>query len=280
MKRIENIVEHFIAHGWAICSIKEITEHIQPVLTGFKSLITREEAYREKWKFHITELSKKPDHGLLPPKGSGYDQKHMLMYRRNLRGMLNERFAFEEIQPYDEMLYHLGIIFNIAFKNLLKFAAEFDRQLPGYSLHTELNKRSLMDTHVLRVPEYIFDATAPDRIFSAQPHLDLSAVTMQLFQTDGGLIVQDYLEEVVEYSYDPTEATVFLMAGDKLEQLTLGRMRALPHGVLAKAKRNRNSGMFFAHTGHPTRERDGQHDYPNFERSVRKYLGLPLQVAA
>jgi hypothetical protein len=52
MKKIEDIVQNLLMYGWAIFNMRDILPHIDPVLTGFKELISREEEYTEKWKFH------------------------------------------------------------------------------------------------------------------------------------------------------------------------------------------------------------------------------------
>ena len=278
MKNIKKIVEHLIAYGWVVFNIREITPHIGPMMSGFKDLIKREEEYREKWKFHFPQLSLQPDYGLIPPKGHGFDQKHMLMWRRNLKGMLLGRFEYEQIERYAPMLAHIEEVFNLTYKHLLAVTKEFDKQMPGYSLFREINKQSLMSKHVMRLPEYIYDEQAPERLFSAKPHWDLCAVTTQLFQTDEGLILQGYDDRVVEYEYNEEEGSVVMFFGDKMDQLTDGRFPAVPHAVLAKAKRNRNSLMHFAHTDHPTRERDGKHFYPKFEGAVLEYVGRKTAV--
>jgi hypothetical protein len=281
MKKIEDIVQNLLMYGWAIFNMRDILPHIDPVLTGFKELISREEEYTEKWKFHYQNLSLKADHGLLPPKGEGFDQKHLLMWRRNLKSeLLASRFSYEEIAPYVPMLDNLGGIFKKSYSTILQIATEFDRQTDSlYRLYQHINKKSLMDVHSLRLPEYLYDPMAPVRRYSAGTHVDLGILTMQMIETEHGLIIQGYDGKLVEYKYCAEEGTVIVFPGDKMTQLTDGRYLATPHAVLAKALRNRNSLMLFAHTEHPTREMDKRHSYPKFEEAVEKKYGSLLQAA-
>lgn len=279
MKRIEDIVQHLIAYGWVILNMKEITPHVDPILTGFKKFISREESYRNRWTFHLTDLSLKADHGYIPPKGEGYDRKHLLMWRKNLKDMLlEERLRYEEIETYVPMLDHLDLVFKKSYRVALQIAAEFDKQLPGYSLYQHINKNALMNTHSLRLPEYIYDPLAPERLFSAQPHPDLSLFTIQMLETESGLVLEGYDQQILEYEYVPEEGTAIVFLSDKMEQLTDGLLPSVLHGVLAKAQRNRNSLIAFFHSQHPTRERDGRHHYPDFEANVRKYLEKKKQL--
>lgn len=280
MKKSEDIVEHLIACGWAIFNM-DISLHVDPILAGFKDLISEKEAYKEKWKFHYPNLSLLADHGLLPPKGHGFDRKWTLMWRRNLEAeLLKHRFLHEEIEPYAPMLENLRAVFKKSYSKLLQFAAEFDKQTDKrYWLYQHINKQSLMDVHSLRLPEYLYDPLAPARRYSAKPHVDLGAITIQMLETDHGLILQGYDGQIVEYKHDPSAGTAIVFLGDKMEQLSDGRYPGVLHAVLAKAKRNRNSLMLFSHTEHPTRERDRNHHYPLFDHAVEARYGSLASLA-
>jgi hypothetical protein len=218
-----------------------------------KNYSTKVMSLRKSGKFTLNTFPKKPDHGLIPPKGEGYDQKWIFHSRADLRDMLtNGRLNYMEYGPYD------GLIANLEFvqEKLLGYAGlifeEIDKQIPGHHLLNQITDSATKNMHVMRLVEYIYQADAPVTNCMASAHTDQACFTAQWFESHSGLVLRDYNGNLVEYQYAPGKVIFFF--GKKIEPATNGLLKPVEHWVDSRAKENRNAAIFFIHTPHKSVE--------------------------
>lgn len=78
------IANHLVTYGYAVFTLPELTAYIELIFSDFKQLLTEPEEVKEQWKFFVPELTRKPDRGLIPPKGEGFDLKWFFPLQKKL----------------------------------------------------------------------------------------------------------------------------------------------------------------------------------------------------
>lgn len=252
-----SIARDLITNGYAVFQMPALRLHINDVFQMFKQLFGEDDAFKEKWKFFFPELSKKPDHGLIPPKGDGFDAKWFLHFRKGLPSMLLDRLNQSEYERYESMLEQIA-----AVKDLLHAKTTFILKEVDATLKTTLAQQVATtneELHVIRLLNYLYQAgtAASENTHMAQGHIDQSAITLQWYQSHPGLVLVDYHGNKVPYNYEPGKVICFW--GDKVERATDEKLKAVKHWVDARAQEDRQAGIYFVHTAHPSVERDNKH---------------------
>ena len=257
----KHVVAHLLEHGYATFMLPSVASYIDPIFEGYKKFLSTDAGFRKKWTIWVPP-TKKADHGYVPPKGEGYDPKHVFQWRTQLKHMLFEVQAGEkdvrerlltreEFAPYEDWFEYLGEIFKIMKRTMLEIAKEIDRQRPGFDLFGQLKKPELIQNHVIRLLEYLYDLSRKGEPL-ASLHTDQGLLTFQWFESHSGLIVIDKNGTRVRYDYEPGKIIVFF--GKKIEPATNGSLLPTEHYVDSDAETNRNSGIFFMHSDHPSIE--------------------------
>lgn len=250
----EESVHDLITNGYGIFAAPaKVTDYIAPIFRDLKKLIAEDDDFKKKWEIHVAingQLPKKPDRGLVHPKGDGFDKKWTFMYCDELKTWLYQRFALDEIKDYFEFLGNLSQTMLFLEHQSYQILREVDRQLPGFDLYKQAYDARSM--HVIRLLEYLYQAGAPQANPMASLHTDQSLLTTQWYESHPGLVVTDYDGNKIEYDYTPGKAIVFF--GKKAPVATNNRLQAVEHYVDSRAQENRNSGIYFVHTQHESVE--------------------------
>lgn len=252
----EESVRNLITKGYGIFQAPvKISDYIQPIFNDFKQLIAESAEFKKQWEFHVPvngKLSKKPDRGLVHPKGDGYDIKWTFMYDDTLKELLYNRFSPGEITEYLNFLDNLSQT-TMWLKHMShKILREVDTQLPGYDLYKQVSSPGALNMHVVRLLEYLYQAGAPAVNPMASLHTDQSCFTMQWFESHRGLVLIDYKGNKIEYNYEPGKVIAFW--GKKAPQATNDFLKPVEHYVDSRAEADRNSGIYFVHTEHDSVE--------------------------
>lgn len=250
--QIQKIATHLIMHGYVIFDMPALRLHIQDVLNSFKQLLAESPEYKEQWKFFLPELTKKPDHGLIPPKGEGFDLKWFFHFRKGFQSMLLSRLTYDEYKRYETFFEQLEVIQALLHLQALPILRAIDEQLTIKLTEQVLETNE--ETHVVRLLEYIYQSNKPDTDPMASLHTDQSFLTMQWYQSHPGLILRDYHDNLVEYQYEPGKVLCFF--GKKSEPASEGKLIPVEHWVDSRAHENRYAGIYFIHTPHPSIEMD------------------------
>lgn len=251
-KKLETLTESLVNNGYAIFDLPFILHRPASIMNGFKQLLAEDEQVKEKWKFFLPEVTKKPDHGLIPPKGAQYDQKWFLMYRQSLPEMLKERFSNEYLIKYLVFFLELQMVQEYLLNCAYEIAQAIDQKMPGYAVFDQLKNPSLNETHVTRLVEYIYKPDTPISEPMASLHTDQSFLTMQWFQSHPGLILRDYHGNEIKYEY--SQGRVIIFFGKKAIPVFSSLLKPVEHWVDSRALENRYSGILFIHTAHPSIE--------------------------
>ncbi len=259
MQDISSIVKHLLKYGFVIFNCPLVATHADDIFTDFETLLSQDEEFKERWKFFFPELTKKPDHGLIPPKGIGHDQKWFLMVRKTLKSMLldennTKRLREEEFSPYVDFFKQLDLVHSHLLLQARSIGKEIDTQFPGFGVEEQLYDQKVEGNHVIRLVQYMYQQDAPTSNPMASLHTDQCFLTMQWYQSDPGLIIKDYTNRTHAYDYQPGRVICFF--GKKVLPVFNNAFKPVEHWVDSRAKRNRNSGIFFIHTAHPNIEMD------------------------
>ena len=257
----KHVAKHLLHHGYATFMLPQIIPYIGPIFEEYKRFLATPPEFRKKWTIHLP-VSKKADHGYSPPKGEGFDPKHIFQYRTDLKRMLLELqpgeldvreqlLTLKEFEEYEDWLHNLGEVSRIMRKVMLEIAKELDRQLPGYDLFGQLKRPELIPRNLIRLIEYEYDPARKGEPL-ASLHTDQSAVTGQWYESEDGLVIIDCNGNEIRYDYVLGLVTVFF--GKKISSATNGLLLPTKHYVDSIAKTNRNSGIYFMHTDHPSVE--------------------------
>lgn len=260
MKNIKYFAEQFLNDHVAIVDFPYIENLINPLLGGFNLLLEKNREELKKWQIHFPEYSKLPDHGLIFPKGEGYDEKWVFMYRT---GLLADYFRLSRISQNDYLDYHMW--FNVLHQahRLLhslvsELAGELDSYLPGCNLLQQVQDPSVEDMHALRFVKYIYGN--PNETTLAKPHFDLGFITAQGYASHPGLdFIPNYREglpkeEWNRISYPQKKGKIALFPGKKFAKATNDVIPAMYHEVTDVCGENREALIFFSHTAVPSEE--------------------------
>lgn len=251
------IARSLIVNGYAIFDIDLIDHRPKSIVEGFKKLLEQNQEIRKKWEFFLPEFSKKPDHGLVPPKGDDHDEKWVLMVRASLRNMLMERFTKEEREKYelflDVFLCETEMVHYLLIDHLMSIAASLDELMPGYAIKEKLENQYTIDhLHCTRIVKYIYNPNAAPSDPMASLHTDQSLLTMQWYQSHPGLVLRDFNNNEIHYKYKPGRVIVFW--GKKAIPVLGGKINPVEHWVDSRAGEDRYAAILFAHTTDPSIE--------------------------
>ena len=257
----KHIVAHLLHHGYATFMLPQLSSYIDPIFQDYKKFLSTDIEFRKKWSIHMPS-TKLADHGYVPPKGEGYDPKHTFQWRTQLKHMLfdlqpgelearESLLSREEFARYEDWFAYLGDIFKTMKRVMLEMCQEIDRQVPGINLYNQLRKPELIQNHVIRLLEYVYDPSRKGEALASK-HTDQGAMTFQWYESDPGLVVIDKEGTDVPYDYEPGKVVAFF--GKKIVPATNGLLLPTEHYVNSNAQTNRNSGIFFMHTDHPSIE--------------------------
>lgn len=261
MKNVQSLADHFLNERYVSFTEPSIIPLIEPVFKGFKKLVAMPEEYKRPWQIHHPELSKKPDHGLIFPKGGDFDEKWMFMYRIDMiEDLLRNKVSIGALSDYVLWFDTLSSVYSRLLLIIKEFISEVDTQMPGYNLYEQVNAPEVSRMHVMRLLEYLYKQSAERGKPLADGHFDQGFLTAQAYESSPGLIlVPNKIEgdketdwKEISYNYEPGK--IILFPGRKFGQATNGQIPGMWHYVKTGPPVDRNALILFSHTPQPSIE--------------------------
>jgi hypothetical protein len=222
-----SIAQNLINNGYAFFRMPVLTMHTEDIFASFKRLLNESPEFKELWKFYFPEQTKKPDHGLIPPKGDGFDNKWFFHFRHGFQSMLLDRLSVDEYQRYESMFEQIEVVQSLLHENVKCILEAVDAKL-----HTTLAQQvSVTDKsrHVVRLLQYIHSPEPSEKKYMANTHTDQSLITAQWFQSHQGLVLEGYHKKHITYTYEPGMVLCFF--GKKIEPASQGLLQPVVHRV-------------------------------------------------
>ncbi|MFZ2804644.1 MAG: 2OG-Fe(II) oxygenase family protein [Patescibacteria group bacterium] len=245
----EQGVAEFVQTGRTVLNLPH-PPCIQAAVDGVRALISSPE--RDQWTFFVPrhgEPNDEPDDGLVR-KGKTHtyektDNKWFFHYRPSLRGHLAKHNV--QTDSYGEMLLAAGDYLHRYYENMvLRIADALDLHLPGYRIPDLMRHEAGRSVNVLRILAYDQGCAATNvNNIVARPHTDRDFLTFHIANSRDGLHLGPEREP---YAVQPGKLLAF--AGQKLERLTRGHIKAVQHDVQdpdGAAPDGRWSMVFFSH---------------------------------
>jgi isopenicillin N synthase-like dioxygenase len=225
----------FITHGVERIAMpnnnKGFQKMVKKVEEDFIRFTQEKPAYQDNWTFDLTtpsrledggyQVKSDPDFGYTFRAGkSGKDHKHFMHDKdKILRRLLSMREV--DISKYEEFLTELEKLQDCCFEQVIIFATQLDKILPGYNFAEKINKAHSLNT--IRLIAYL---PKPKGHVIAREHTDRNAITMHIYQSQGGLFLD--LHDGSKYLYEQKNGSTVVFPGKKLQVLTGGKFSEVP----------------------------------------------------
>lgn len=226
----------------------DVDGKVKPVIDGWLRFLQQPQEVRNL--FCLDPEKADPDEGYISRQGQArhtttgkYDYKEYFHFRGDYIEKLVQANAPHK--DWSNWLNDFSALYDECLLAAKQVADVLEKVVPGYNIGTLVRDKISSRKHVVRLLHYKQSKAVGELI--GKNHTDRNFFTLHLDESHPGLLCD---LPTTTYEYAKKAGQVLVFPGQKMEMLTSGTLRALPHGVVAKEESfgvNRWSAVFFCH---------------------------------